>query len=112
MVKLSFKFIDIAEKVVFSLWGVTILDFFAIFSFDLLKEIDSTLRTVFTLLGAIYFVIQLIFKVLDLTHKRKYNLNLEELQRQKIEMKRMEKEYFELRKDYHTTKKFDDNDVI
>lgn len=109
MVKFSIKFVDIAEKIMFSLWGITFLDFFAIFSFDLLKEVDSTLRTIFTLLGAIYFVVQLVFKVLHLTHKRKYNLNLEELQKQELEMKRMEKEYFELRRDYHTTKPMKDD---
>jgi len=103
MAKLS-TFLNLAEKIIFSIWGITFLDLFAVFNFDLLKEVDSTIRTIFTLLGAIYFVMQLVYKFLSLKSQRRHDTNVEKLQLQDLEMKRIKREYFELRRDYHTIK--------
>ena len=104
MINLSLKFVNILEKIFFSFWGLTILDLIPVFDFSFLEGVGENLKVFITVIGSIYFLIQIVFKTIELNHKRKYNKGLRRLQREEIEMKEKELEYFKLRKDYHTEK--------
>ena len=71
MFRLSVRFLDLAEKFAFGVWGITILDFIPLFNLSFLKDVDTKLKTFVAVIGSIYFVIQLVFKTIELNHKRK-----------------------------------------
>ena len=59
------------EKFSMGIWGLNIIDMFVITDVEFLSSIDANLKAILGALGAIYFVIQIPFKVLELIEKRK-----------------------------------------
>ena len=103
----SLKLANIIEKLAFSLWGFTLIDLAALFNFEFLKDVDNHLKTFIAIIGSIYFVIQIVFKTIELNHKRKYNKGIKKLQDEDIILKQKEIDNFDLRRDYFTERKQD-----
>lgn len=59
------------EKFSMGVWGLNIIDMFVITDIEFLSSIDTNLKAILGVLGAVYFAIQIPFKVLDLIEKRK-----------------------------------------
>ena len=105
MVKLSVKLLNFIDKLAFMLWGVNLIDLTQAFDFEFLQAVDGNLKIFLAIIGAIYFLIQIVFKTLELNHKRKYNKGLEKLQEEEIRMRMKENDDFIFRKDYFEQEK-------
>ena len=76
------------EKFSLGIWGLNLMDLLAISNIDFFKDIDASLKTYFGIVGFIYLIVQLPFKVLELISKRKFNQLENELKEQDIASKK------------------------
>lgn len=95
---------NLLEKFAYSIWGITMIDFIPFIDLSFLSDVNSGLKGLVAVFGAIYFIIQIVFKTIELNHKRKYNNTVRKIQEEDLRIKERERDYLELRKDYHTTK--------
>ena len=83
------------EKFSLAMWGLNIMDILTISDIDFFKDIDENLKTYFGVVGFVYLLIQLPFKVLELISKRKFNkleneMKEEDLKNKKKHFKKLE----------------------
>ena len=64
-------YLSYMEKITLGVWGLTVMDLLAIIDLDFFS--DDVFRFYFSVIGFIYLLIQLPFKVIELNSKRKFN---------------------------------------
>lgn len=72
------------EKFSLGIWGLTIIDLIAITDLEILGDISSDFKMWFALVGFLYIVIQLPFRILSLIAKRKHERLENELKEQEL----------------------------
>lgn len=90
------------EKFSLGIWGLTIIDLIAITDLEILGDLSDDFKMWFALVGFLYLVIQLPFRVLSLISKRKSeklenSLKRQELRERKKRLNELEKVDKELR---------------
>ena len=65
--------INTIETIILGFWGLTIIDLIPLFQVGLLSDIDNTIKAVMAIIGAIYLIVQLPYKISNLSHKKKMN---------------------------------------
>ena len=77
-------FLDYLEKFSLTIWGLNLMDILAISNIDFFNNIDGNLKTLFGIVGFVYLLIQLPFKVMELISKHKFNKLQNELKEQDL----------------------------
>ena len=72
------------EKFSLAIWGLNLMDILAISNIDFFRDIDENLKTYFGVVGFVYLLIQLPFKVMELISKHKFNKLQNELKEQDL----------------------------
>jgi len=80
-IKLIFWYL---EKFSLAMWGLNLMDIMAISNIDFFKDIDDNLKTYFGIVGFVYLLIQLPFKVMELISKHKFNKLENEIKEQDL----------------------------
>jgi len=80
-IKLFFWYL---EKFSLAMWGLNLMDILAISNIDFFKDIDDNLKTYFGIVGFVYLLIQLPFKVMELISKHKFNKLQNQLKEQDL----------------------------
>lgn len=76
------------EKFSLAIWGLNLMDILTISNIDFFNNIDGNLKTLFGIVGFVYLVIQLPFKVMELISKHKFNKLENEIKEQDLLSKR------------------------
>jgi hypothetical protein len=77
------------EKFSLAMWGLNIMDILMIADIDFFKDIDGNLKTLFGIVGFVYLLIQLPFKVMGLISNHKFNKLQNQLKEQDLLKKRI-----------------------
>ena len=77
------------EKFSLFMWGLNLMDIMTVFEFGFFEYIDENLKTYFGIVGFIYLLIQLPFKVMELFSKHKFNSLQNEMKEQDLLNKKM-----------------------
>jgi hypothetical protein len=72
------------EKFSLAMWGLNIMDILMIADIDFFKDIDGNLKTLFGIVGFVYLLIQLPFKVMGLISNHKFNKLQNQLKEQDL----------------------------
>lgn len=72
------------EKFSLAMWGLNIMDILMIADIDFFKDIDGNLKTLFGIVGFVYLLIQLPFKVMELISNHKFNKLQNQLKEQDL----------------------------
>jgi hypothetical protein len=72
------------EKFSLAMWGLNIMDILMIADIDFFKDIDGNLKTLFGIVGFVYLLIQLPFKVMGLISNHKFNKIQNQLKEQDL----------------------------
>lgn len=82
--------LNFVEYYFLSIWGLTILDIMPLVNLDIFDNIDDTIKTAMALFGAIFFLAQLPFKIMELVDKKK--LRQIEIEHKAEELERLRRE--------------------
>lgn len=76
------------EKFSLGLWGLNLMDLMAISDINFFEGLDANLKTAFGIVGFLYLLVQLPFKVLELISKRKSNQLENEIKQEELKLKK------------------------
>lgn len=76
------------EKFSLGLWGLNLMDLMAISDINFFEGLDANLKTAFGIVGFLYLLVQLPFKVLELISKRKSNELENEIKQEELKLKK------------------------
>ena len=77
-------FLGYLEKFSLTIWGLNLMDILTISNIDFFNNIDGNLKTLFGIVGFVYLLIQLPFKVMELISKHKFNKLENEIKEQDL----------------------------
>lgn len=81
---------SLIRKVFLGFWGLTVIDLMPMFNIQALDGIDGAIKTGMALIGAIYLLIQIPFKLREMMHKKKMNKTEKESAQLSIDIQRQE----------------------
>lgn len=67
------KFFNFIDSLFLSVWGITVLDLLPIIDTNILESVDNTIKSVMVVLGLIYYVIVIYFKIQNKIIDKKMN---------------------------------------
>lgn len=76
------------EKISLAIWGVNIMDLMALTDINFFEGLDANLQTAFAIVGFLYLLIQLPFKIIELNQKRKSNKLENEIKEEDLKLKK------------------------
>ena len=94
------------EKISLGIWGVNIMDLMALTDINFFKGLDANLQTAFAIVGFLYLLVQLPFKIIELNQKRKSNQLENEIKEEDLKLKK--KRQKELQRINDSFEAFDD----
>lgn len=89
--------INFLDTVFLSFWGLTIFEILSFVDLDFFNTIDNSIKTIMALLGCLYFLVSLPYKVKKLNHEKKMNDHQREMNtiERKIKLEELEKLEYE-----------------
>ena len=76
------------EKLSLGLWGFNLMDLMAFTDINFFEGLDANLKSAFGIVGFLYLLVQLPFKILELIAKRKSNRLENELKEEELKLKK------------------------
>ena len=76
------------EKLSLGLWGLNLMDLMALSDINFFEGLDANLKSAFGVVGFLYLLVQLPFKIIELNQKRKMHRLENELKEEDLKLKK------------------------
>lgn len=76
---------NIVDTFFFSMWGLTLIDLVAVANHNLFSDIDSKIKTVMAIVGAVYFLIKIYHNYFSWREERKQQKIDTEIKKEELE---------------------------